>query len=154
MINISKLLECGKVYIQDCKTQEELYNFLAKELSDEGYVKDSFLHALKTREAQFPTGIVANPYNIALPHVDSEHVNKNALIITILDDPIAFHRMDKLNEIIEVKVVFMLLIENLEFHMQAISNLTKLWMDKDFMDAVLTVCSKEEMIELVKKSED
>lgn len=153
MVNISELIENGKVYFSNLKNRDDLYAYLANDLQQEGYVKVTFLDALKTREANFPTGIVSHDYNIALPHVDAEHVKKNALIIVILNEPIKFNRMDKLDEVIDVKVIFMLLIKDVKYHMQAISDLTKLWFNNEFMTSVLTVKSNPEFIELVRKYE-
>ena len=73
--------------------------------------------------------------------------------MAVLDEPIGFHRMDKLEEIIEVQVVFMLLIEGVSNHIQAIANLTSLWLDDGFMDELLKATDKERIVELVKKHE-
>ena len=152
-VTISKLMENGRAYFCRWHSQEDLFDSLAGDLLAEGYVKDTFKQALKEREAKYPTGIVCNKYNIALPHVDSEHVQKDALIVAVLDEPIGFHRMDKLEEIIEVQVVFMLLIEGVSNHIQAIANLTSLWLDDGFMDELLKATDKERIVELVKKHE-
>lgn len=153
MVTISELIENGKVYFSSQKNRDELYAYLATELQNEEYVNDTFLEALKIRESQFPTGIVSHDYNIALPHVDAQHVKRNALIIVKLDEPIKFNRMDKLDEVIDVKLIFMLLIKDVKYHMQAISNLAKLWFDNDFMKSLLTVKDKEDLVALVKKYE-
>lgn len=153
MVNISELIDNGKVYFSNKKNREDLYAYLADSLQNDGYVQDTFLEALKIREAQFPTGIVSHDYNIALPHVDAQHVKRNALIIVILDEPIKFNRMDKLNEVIDVKVIFMLLIKDVKYHMQTISDLAKLWFNNDFMTSILTVKGKKELIALVKQYE-
>ncbi len=152
-VTISKLIETGKVYFQEYRSRDEMFASLAEELEAEGYVRNTFLQALTEREAKYPTGIVCSKYNIALPHVDSEHVKKDALVVVVLKSPIGFHRMDKIEETIEVKVVFMLLIEEVSYHIQAIANLTKLWLDDGFMEELLSVRSKEELVTLVKEHE-
>ena len=153
MVHISELIENGKVYLCDFKSRDDLYAYLADDLNAQDYVQDTFLSALKEREATFPTGIIATCYNIALPHVDAVHVKKNALIIAVLNHPINYVRMDKLDEQINVKVVFMLLIKDISVHTQAISSLAKLWFNQTFMNAVLSVKSKEELVALVKQAE-
>lgn len=80
-------------------------------------------------------------------------MKKNALIIAVLNHPINYVRMDKLDEQINVKVVFMLLIKDISVHTQAISSLAKLWFNQTFMNAVLSVKSKEELVALVKQAE-
>lgn len=148
-VNLGNLIDNGKLYFSSEKNRNDLFSLIADGLYKEGYVKDSFLEALKLREAQFPTGLISNLYNIAVPHVDSEHINKNALITVILDTPIRFHRMDVNDEEIDVKVVFFLLIKNREHQAQAISNLTKLWQNDYIMESILSVKNKEEYVNLI-----
>ncbi len=150
-LKISTLFENGRFFRTHVKDQNELYEFLAEELGKEGFIKDTFLEALKKRESVYPTGIIAQPYNIGLPHVDSEHVLTNALVVTILDEPIMWHRMDNVTEEIPVQLVFMILIETLELHVKAISSLVGIWQNQDFMNALPNVQSKEELLELLDK---
>lgn len=153
MVKISKLIENGKVYFREFESKEDLFTYLAEELYKEGYVKETFLDALKKREAQYPTGIISKPYNIALPHVDSEHINKDALIVIRLKNPIKFNRMDNLKETIDVQVVFLLLIADLKKHMVAISSLTRIWMDESLMTSILEINNKEELLKLIEAKE-
>ena len=144
--SVSELLKNGELYFIDCKDQENLFSFLNEQLLERGMVKDTFYNALKEREKEFPTGIIDDPFNIALPHVDSEHVKTNALIVCKLSNEILFHRMDKISEEIPVKMVFLLLIENEKMHVEALMNLTKIWMDKEFMKELLILKDKNEFV--------
>ena len=150
-LKLTKLVEDGRVFRLNVKTQAELYKFFADTLGKEGYVKETFLEALTKREAKFPTGIISSPYNIGLPHVDSEHVQANALAVTILDEPILWHRMDNPEEEIPVKVVFLLMIETLELHVKAISNLCGIWVNEQLMTELLDIQTKEDLLALLKK---
>ena len=144
--SVSELLKNGELYFIDCKDQENLFSFLNEQLLERGMVKDTFYNALKEREKEFPTGIIDDPFNIALPHVDSEHVKTNALIVCKLSNEILFHRMDKISEEIPVKMVFLLLIKNEKMHVEALMNLTKIWMDKEFMKELLILKDKNEFV--------
>ena len=42
-------------------------------------VKESWLNAMRKREAEYPTGIELEGYSIAIPHCDSEHANQPAI---------------------------------------------------------------------------
>ena len=144
--SVSELLKNGELYFIDCKDQENLFSFLNEQLLERGMVKETFYNALKEREKKFPTGIIDDPFNIALPHVDSEHVKTNALIVCKLSNEILFHRMDKIDEEIPVKMVFLLLIKNEKMHVEALMNLTKIWMDKEFMKELLILKDKNEFV--------
>ncbi len=145
---IVDLIKNGKFYLSQCRSKEELYDFLAEELMKEGLVKESFKKALAEREKQFPTGILIHPYNIAMPHVDSEHVNINGMVVCHMEKPILFHRMDSIQEEIPVTMVFLLLIKSVKLHMPAIVSLTTIWKDTALMNDLLKVKNKEDLINL------
>lgn len=58
--------------------------------------------------------------------------------------------MDDHQKEVEVRLVFLLLIRDLEFHVKAISELTKVWTNSDIMEGLLFVKTKEELIQLLK----
>ena len=146
---VSDLIKEGDVLSVNCCNQEELYLFLYQELKVRNMVNDTFLDALKKREKEFPTGICCNPYNIALPHVDSEHVKTNALVLCKLENEISFYRMDKVEDVTNVKMVFMLLIKEKDEHVKALMNLTKIWRNNELMLKLLECNSKEDAIALI-----
>ena len=60
----------------DVKNQNEYFEKMAKKLNELGYVKDTFLEAILKREEKFPTALPLEPYIVAIPHVEPEHVKK------------------------------------------------------------------------------
>ena len=77
-------------------------------------------------------------------------MKQNALFIYQLTEEIPFVRMDDHQKKVGVRLVFLLLIHDLEFHVKAISELTKIWTNDDIMEGLLFVKSKEELIQLLK----
>ena len=144
--SVSELLKNGELYSVDCEDQKSLFSFLNGQLLGRGMVRETFYNALTEREKNFPTGIVDDPFNIALPHVDSEHVKTNALIVCRLKNEVMFHRMDKVVDTIPVKMVFLLLIQNEKMHVEALMNLTNLWTDQKFMNELLTLDKKDDLV--------
>lgn len=57
-------------------TDVDVISTLAKSLTEQGYVADSFLEAIIEREKVFPTGLPTGEIGVAIPHTDSEHVHK------------------------------------------------------------------------------
>ncbi len=43
-------------------------------------VKESWLSAMREREAEYPTGIELEGYSIAIPHCDSEHAESTGYL--------------------------------------------------------------------------
>ena len=58
--------------------------------------------------------------------------------------------MDDHQQVVGVRLVFLLLIHDLEFHVKAISELTRIWTNDDIMKGLLFVKSKEESVQLLK----
>ena len=52
-----------------------------------GAVKDTYAAAIAARERDFPTALEVGEINVAIPHCDTEHVNKDAVCVVILRNP-------------------------------------------------------------------
>lgn len=72
-------------------------------------VKESWLSAMRKREAEYPTGIELEGYSIAIPHCDSEHANQPAIYIIRLPDAIPVNRADE-DGILWVRLVVNLIV--------------------------------------------
>ena len=153
-MDLKDLMENGYYIEMDVRNTEEFFKTLYPFLLKKSYVNESFLDAIEEREGIFPTGIEMEQYNIALPHVDSIHVKQNALILCRLIQPITFRKMDETTKLLQVKVVFLLLIKDLQIHVQAISDLTKIWKNADLMNNLLKVKNKQEVVQLFSKTEN
>ena len=79
---------------------------------NEGYSRSDYVEALKQREAQFPTGLDINGFGVAIPHTDAGYVLHETEGIMTLKHPVTFIQMGSDDTQVEVKVVFMLAIED------------------------------------------
>ncbi len=110
---------------------------LSRFLHQRGYVKDTYEEAIIKREREVPTGLaVPGRINVAIPHADIEHVNKEALVINIPDKPIKFMRMDDPDSLIDVKLILLLVIKNPDGYVKFLSKLTELFQDDKFVELV------------------
>jgi glycerol-3-phosphate dehydrogenase (NAD(P)+) len=78
----------------DARSKDELFSSVYHELLQRGWVRPSYLEAVKRREEQYPTGLDFGEFAVALPHIDIEHVIRSALVIALVKEPIAFQAMD------------------------------------------------------------
>ena len=124
----------------DFSTKEELFQKAGKKLYELGYVKDTFANALIEREKSFPTGLATEPYQVAIPHTESIHVNKEAITCIRLLKPIKFRDVgDEENEI-NAEFVFVLCI--LEPDKQI-----------DVLKALIETLSNEKIMKSIKEAE-
>lgn len=92
----------------DVADQEEFFDKMAEKLVNLGYVKDTFAEAIKAREADFPTALPMEPYPVAIPHTDPQHIIQPFIAGTRLKYPIKWREMANNDQEHDVKFIFML----------------------------------------------
>lgn len=113
------------------KDREEAIHVMANELLKEGYVKDSYESAIIEREKNFPTGLLTEIIGIAIPHTDSKHVEKEGIILSILEDPVEFNAMGGTSDdIVKVGMIFMLAIKEKEVQLEMLQKLVAMFQDE------------------------
>lgn len=130
------------------KDQEELFTFAAQVLEDKQYVKPTFNAAIVARERQYPTGIEVNGVNVALCHTDAEHIIENKIMVLKLDEPVEFKSMETL-EYIDVKLVFILLLNDPALHLEVLQNISTILQDETYLKEVCEAQTKENLFELL-----
>lgn len=132
------------------KDQEELFKFVGQVLEDKQYVKPSFYAAIVAREKQYPTGIEVNGVNVALCHTDAEHIIENKIMVLKLDEPVEFKSMETL-EYIDVKLVFILLLNDPALHLEVLQNISTILQDETYLNEIYTTQTKENLFDLLKE---
>lgn len=120
---------------QEYKTSEELLKSIADKLLEKGYVKESFKDAILQREQEYPTAIGTEKYNLAIPHTDSEHVNKPGIAFVKLNNKCQFKEMCTNNDI-GVDMAFILLVTQKEEQVNLLSKLMGLFSDTEFLESL------------------
>lgn len=132
------------------KNQEELFKFAGQVLEDKQYVKPSFYAAIVAREKQYPTGIEVNGVNVALCHTDAEHIIENKIMVLKLDEPVEFKSMETL-EYIDVRLVFILLLNDPALHLEVLQNISTILQDETYLNEIYTTQTKENLFDLLKE---
>lgn len=97
---------------ESVKNKEEIIRKLGALLLSNGFVKESYTQAVYDRELVYPTGLKARVTGVAVPHTDTIHVNKAAVAIATLKDPIVFNGMGAPETEVSVDIVLMLAIHD------------------------------------------
>ncbi len=97
---------------ESVKDKEEIIRKLGSLLLSNGFVKDSYTQAVYDRELVYPTGLKARVTGVAVPHTDTLHVNKPAVAIATLKDPVVFNGMGAPETEVSVDIVLMLAIHD------------------------------------------
>lgn len=136
----------------EADSSDEIFEALGGELVKQGYCKESYVQALKDREAEFPTGINTGEKGVAIPHTDVSHVNKKGIAITTLKRPVSFMEMGTDDEYVKVQVVFMLAVGE-KGHLELLQAILGILQDQDILNKLIQAKNEEEIIEIIKEKE-
>lgn len=113
--------------------REDAFEKLAFSLERHGFVKATYLHAVKNRERAFPTGLCIGEINVAIPHTDVEHVVHSAMAVGVLEKPVRFASMENPKVEIEVSIIFMLALKDAHEQPVFLQKLVGVFQDKELL---------------------
>lgn len=137
----------------EAKNSDEIFEALGGELVKQGYCKESYVQALKDREAEFPTGINMGEKGVAIPHTDVSHVNKKGLAIATLKEPVSFIEMGTDDEYVKAQVIFMLAVDE-KGHLELLQAILGILQDQETLTKLTEAKDAEEIIEIIKEKEN
>ncbi len=109
------------------KDAREVVELLAGKMRAQGLVAAEYGLQTWAREQVHPTGLPTKPFCIAFPHADAEGVNKSALGVAVMRQPVTFQNMADPDEGLDVMLVFMLANRDAEEQIQTLRNLAVLF---------------------------
>lgn len=135
----------------EASNQEELFSKMAAPLLEAGLVKEGYAGFVGRREESFPTGLPLGDFGIAVPHTDPEHVNAPAIAVATLAHPIVFKVMGNPDESTDVRLVFMLALDDGHEHLDILRKVMGIAGNHEELEAILRSSSDEELFKLVGK---
>ena len=139
--------------VSGIKTREQAIRYLAEKLEIKGVVKETYLSNVLSREIIFPTGLQFEGYGVALPHTDTEHVNKSQIAVLTLEEPVNFIQMATTDIVVPVKTIFMLAIKEAHTQVELLQQLVTLLQNREMMEQIERLTntpeSKQELLALL-----
>ncbi|EEZ4380612.1 PTS sugar transporter subunit IIA [Escherichia whittamii] len=93
----------------------------------ENLVTSNFPHSITLREREYPTGLVLNPFSIAIPHTDTEFVKEPFIAFYQLADEMCWNEMGADENKIKVKFIILLGLVDTSSHIDFLQNLITLF---------------------------
>ncbi len=137
----------------EAASSQDVFAQLGGALTKEGYTKASYVAALAAREKDYPTGLDINGIGVAIPHTDVSHVNKAAIAIAVLKEPVKFIQMATDDEEVKVKLVFMLSVVDPDAHLEELKQILAVIQDTAVLEKLTEATEKQEIIEIIKEKE-
>lgn len=121
-------------------------------LMDKGYVKESWLDAIMTREKNYPTGLAFEHISVALPHVDPEHLVKPYIAVIKPKEPVIFEGMAGIGGDIPAELIVNLgLLAHAEGQVAVLQALMGVFMEEDTVADIRAQTTPEGMVDTMKK---
>lgn len=136
---------------QIATNQQNFFSLAATILEDGGFVERSFFRAIVEREKAFPTGLMMNSIQIAIPHTDVCHVKKPFVFVSKLEEAIPFIQMGTTDKKIYVKMIFILGIQEPQNQVPLLAKIMEKFGDETFSKKLSGFQDKREMVRFLKK---
>ncbi|WP_314061679.1 PTS sugar transporter subunit IIA [uncultured Vagococcus sp.] len=129
-------------------SESELFQVVGEKLAKLGYVTESYVGGLIKREEVFPTGLITQYLNIALPHGNPEHILTPFVFITRLDQAIVVKQMGDGQELL-TKDFFFLGMADGKKQVGLLSSLMMLFMNEGFVQTYQEATSRDSLKEVL-----
>lgn len=136
----------------NASNQQDFFNTRFSILLEKGYVKESFKDAIIEREKKYPTGLALEKITIAIPHTDSEHIEKPFVYINRLEEEIKFNQMGNEEEVVQVQDVWVLGIKDGSKQVGLLSFIMEIFSDEEFINEYRKAKDPEELMNLLKEN--
>jgi len=132
------------------RTWRDVIGKLGKLMLDKNDVKDSYIDAVIAREEELPTGLNIGNFYVAIPHTDSNHVNKSSIAIATLKSPVEFSEMINPAEKIKVELVFLLAVKDPKQQVTLLKSLMSVFQNKQLLINLKNAKEKSEVAMILK----
>nr|WP_319489869.1 PTS sugar transporter subunit IIA [uncultured Caproiciproducens sp.] len=110
-----------------------------------GFVKDTYIDAVVAREDIFPTGLQLENIAVAMPHTDSQHVNRPGVCIAQLKHPVTFGHMGDPDLKVEAELLFMMAIKDPDEQVETLKKVLSVFQHPDIVAAFRDAKNEEEL---------
>lgn len=129
----------------EADAKEEYFQTVANKALDLEMVTDEFKENVIKRESTFPTGIQLKTYGIAIPHTDAQYVKDEFIAVTTFKEPVEFSSMEDMNAKVDVKIAFMLGLNQPHAQLEVLQELMGLFQNEEMLEELLEAKSSEEL---------
>lgn len=146
-MRIASLLPVEAIHLHlQAETATDVIERLGSALNLAGYVKPGFVAATLAREATMPTGLpLGGEINAAIPHVDAEYVERGALALATLTEPVVFRNMIDPESEVRVRLVIMLALDNPKSQVDMLQQVAEILQNPPIVDRLMAASTAEEV---------
>ncbi|WP_392565413.1 PTS sugar transporter subunit IIA [Utexia brackfieldae] len=135
---------------QDFEDADAFFEFIFPILYRHGFVKSTFLAAIKAREQLYPTALPTQPYVVALPHTDIEHIRQPFISVTRVKGSVPWHEMANNDQILPASFIFLLGFMEKDGHIVLLQTLLSCLSDGTFLEQLQQAKKPSQLMNLLR----
>ncbi|HLO15060.1 MAG TPA: PTS sugar transporter subunit IIA [Anaerolineales bacterium] len=137
----------------DTEDASAVVRSIGEKLFCAGYVRQTFIDAVLTREKTIPTGLpLSGKHNAAIPHTDADHVIKSGIGLATLVRPVVFNNMVSPEETVEVRLVFVLALDQPKSQIEMLQEVAQVLQRSDVVNALMEAKNLDQVHEALKNT--
>lgn len=135
----------------DISTQFKLFEEMGNILKQKGYVTDDYTEAITKREKQYPTGLVTNTYEVAIPHVDAKYAKVNTLYVLTSKNGVKFENSEEDGHI-NAKIVMGIILKDHNSHIDCLVKVSKVLQNDKLLHDIYCAKDRKQLKNLIEQS--
>jgi PTS system galactitol-specific IIA component len=135
----------------EVKSKEDGISILSQKLTDNGLVAEGFCQHILDREEKYPTGLPTS-IPVALCHTEADYVNRSALALATLKNPVLFHEMGTPENELAVEVIFVLALKDPKDQVPMLRKIVSLFQNRETLRNIRYAVSGDVLSDYLKQS--
>lgn len=129
----------------------DLFSQLERMLIGQGYIKESWHDAILAREEAYPTGLDCGTIQVAIPHVDPEHIVTPYIAVMKLAHPVEFEGMGGMPAVQAQLVVNLGLLGHEDAQVKVLQALMQLFLDARATKEIMSQSTPDDLLKALVK---
>lgn len=135
----------------DARDRYDLFDQLEQTLMQKGYVRDTWHAGILEREEKYPTGLNCGTIQVAIPHVDPEHIVEPYIAVLKLDHPIEFEGMGGMPAVQAQLVINLGLLGHEDSQVRVLQALMQLFLDMRATEDIMAQDTAEGLLDALRR---
>ena len=131
----------------EAQDRQELFEELAERLVERDLIEDSWLEAICEREKDYPTGLSFPSVQVAIPHVDPEHIKRPYIAVIKPQQPVVFEAMAGLGDDVPAQLIVNLGVMRDGGQVAVLQKLMNIFMNEDYATELCGITDAQEMVD-------
>lgn len=134
----------------EAANRHDFFKELGSRLEERGLIKQTWLDAIEEREANYATGLHFDHIDVAIPHVDPQHINRPYIAVVKPKRPVEFEHMAGAGPNVHAQIVMNLGVERDGGQVEVLQTLMGIFMDEAKAKKILEQDTPEGMVATLK----